>query len=1126
MSSQHRNLAAVWEHLAGRTDISDTLREITGHHALQSALHEDEHGHADDASQTIVWIKTIFDLQRCYLSGISSSTSGCPPNLTSCLLPPELLFSSILYLLEVKIRSFPSQTSEITSDLTLPRLVLAQTILSGVRLLLSRRENLSSRQIERLKSAIKKAWDGDNVDGVERFITKELFATILELLEDSSHVDSHQTERAKARLPTYATGLYPLDIRPETFVTPLVQAISEEDDDWLDAYWVLFDSLWAVECAIIQRYVTIRRQLGVVEFDQVRIGSDEVLEQLDQQRTGLIISIFHITGPMMPSKALLESLATTLLDWNEDLDSFLSRQDSLLQHRTSLRPSHTRSPSYGKLVSISRPYFETATINFSTWLSKRKPREDSVSAAKAGMTAEVMQDTVKEWVARMSPPNAKSLSQGMDESFIPVYMVNCQKLHVIPKWWLAEQLRWCDKWAYESVQENSPLVNWKDGIKCPSCTSGGSVNCARLIEPLQQTTNSPKILHQHGYNSSQHSVEVPSSYGTTSSSAGSHSISDGGTRGSSHPSQTTMTVSIPTSGASSELERSKSAEAQLPQYTESPISPFTQIPLTRRARSYGFGMPDYPISPLNESLNVPIPTKAESRLSSSDLPIPVDTPPTRNSIYEKVSLSAPSNLTDSKPVTLPNSLPSSLPSSVPNAVTWNEASITKSKPASRGIKIANSIRRKSSGKEKDSCALPKEPIFVFSSSGHSLLLWGKTGNFVTRFDISSKDTTTIQCCRFEVGGVVAAAAAGHRKCVVVASDASSTNRLLAFTGINVAPAGEIELEFGGRIADICVAMSSDDTHVAVSINGLIELFRLENGVKRIAFHHQMDVYELRGGVSHRRSIPMTRTTSPDAVAEELKPEHGSWFSEQSKSLSSKEVAEEQQRQTVIITRKLYFSTDSHRLIVATQLGDHCVYVDVWDVTREPVSTISEHSRSFKLPPWTLNDGDLTGVFYDSSRRAALVTAFLGKEYPVLVPFPGYEPLQNETFSTKIISAAQSPSGSTFIVANGMTEIIQFQYTAKGTLAPHRLKKSSSKISTSVFKPGHLALAMPQENCLRAFWIKDGKCMLRSINVGTTETIKDIDIRSHYDRLMSLKERPIIASAPSLDIPELDAGDFI
>lgn len=102
------------------------------------------------------------------------------------------------------------------------------------------------------------------------------------------------------------------------------------EEDWIDAYWVLFDCLWAVECAVTQRYVDLRRQTGVSSPDLIGADTDEILENLYQTRTSLIISIFHITGPMTPLPELLDSLALTLLDWNQDLDSFLTRQDSLL----------------------------------------------------------------------------------------------------------------------------------------------------------------------------------------------------------------------------------------------------------------------------------------------------------------------------------------------------------------------------------------------------------------------------------------------------------------------------------------------------------------------------------------------------------------------------------------------------------------------------------------------------------------------------------------------------------------------------------------------------------------------------------------------------------------------------
>ena len=67
----------------------------------------------------------------------------------------------------------------------------------------------------------------------------------------------------------------------------------------------------------------------MLDPNQIGVDTDEMLEQLWQARTSLVVSIFHITGPMTPTPSLMNSLAITLLDWNEDLDSFLSRQDSV-----------------------------------------------------------------------------------------------------------------------------------------------------------------------------------------------------------------------------------------------------------------------------------------------------------------------------------------------------------------------------------------------------------------------------------------------------------------------------------------------------------------------------------------------------------------------------------------------------------------------------------------------------------------------------------------------------------------------------------------------------------------------------------------------------------------------------
>jgi hypothetical protein len=327
MSLQHRNLADVWTTLQGRNDISNILREIIGQHAVDSTLLEDDSRRAEEAIRTVIWIKTIYDLQRALLTGVSTGLEALPPHVLSGLLPSELLLSSILYLIHVKTTSFPTETTLMTREFTRPRHILAQAVLSGLRLLLLRKENIAAHDKRRLQSAINQAWQHDRLQGVERFIVSDLYAGVIDQLNnDLSRGSPYHREWTAARLPAFAAGLYPLDIRQETFVTSLIHGTMEED--WIEAYWVLFDCLWAVESAVTQRYVDLRRQTSVSVYNNIGTDTDEILDQLYQTRTSLIISIFHVTGPMTPSPPLLESLANTLLDWNDDLDSFFSQQVS------------------------------------------------------------------------------------------------------------------------------------------------------------------------------------------------------------------------------------------------------------------------------------------------------------------------------------------------------------------------------------------------------------------------------------------------------------------------------------------------------------------------------------------------------------------------------------------------------------------------------------------------------------------------------------------------------------------------------------------------------------------------------------------------------------------------------
>lgn len=763
------------------------------------------------------------------------------------------------------------------------------------------------------------------------------------------------------------------------------------------------------------------------------------------------------------------------------------------------------------------PYFVSSWKSFSGWLLNRNFGYEQASLRKTRVTSDDLQQLVKEWVMKMTAARGETLSKELEGSHLPVYVVDCPKLHVLPKKWLEYKLRWCDKWAYEAVHENSPMVSWKEGVQCPSCQSGEKIKFARLLEPFQHLSAALDNLTVDPLSLNQFSIGESStgSYDTASASAASRSTSDTGSVGVSLPANSTMNGTVSSHASRfSDPNNPPQLQNHPPRYTESPISPLTMGPPSAHSRSQTSSISEYPVSPLNESLNIPIPMSVSSRISM-DLPIPVQIPSFTEGVPEDASVSAPSEMSSDRLYTPSTDSMRSVPS------------FTRLKSASRTVRIANSIRRRPTLKVTEPYPLPKEPTFVFSSTGHSLLLWGGNGaDHLLRFDIPSNDTSAIQGCRYEVAGIEAAAAGNH-KCAIVVSSGLLTRRLVIFGGMNLTSESEIDLDMSRRLTEVCISVSRNDKFVALSLNDQIQLFSLEDGIKPIAFHHQIHVYELRGGISHKRVIPVGRSISDDDLKTINNDGHekseSSWLGGHAKSLSSKEQAEEQKRQTAIVSRKIHFSTDSKRLAVATQLGDHCIYVDVWDCTHEPVGTISEHSRSFKMPPWTLNDGDLTGVFYDSERKSALVTAFLGKEYPVLIPFPGYEPLQNETYSTKIVHAAQSPSGAAFVVVNAMTEIIQFEYTAKGSLSPRKLKKSAGKISTNVFKPGAIALAMPLENVLQIFWIKDGKCMLRSVRIGSGEQFKDYDIRPHFDRLMSLSQKPVITRAPSLRIPELDGS---
>ncbi|PYH89178.1 hypothetical protein BO71DRAFT_363986 [Aspergillus ellipticus CBS 707.79] len=375
--------------------------------------------------------------------------------------------------------------------------------------------------------------------------------------------------------------------------------------------------------------------------------------------------------------------------------------------------------------------------------------------------------------------------------------------------------------------------------------------------------------------------------------------------------------------------------------------------------------------------------------------------------------------------------------------------------------------------------LPRQPRFCFSASGSCLLFWGAGSNWVMRFDFSAGEGKKVKSHKYDIPSVQQAAA-GDQRCAVIAS-VGQHYELLVFENDSDVPEAYLTIEAENQSFSVsCMVMSRNDRYVAFTLKDQVRVYEIcTRTIQRVSLGSGLDQLSDLGDRSVMGASP-----------------------------SAKGTAYEGKRQEAVIERKLQFSPDGKQFVIATHLGDHYAYVDVWNCTFQQWNIVPERSKSFKLPPWTSNDGDLTGVFYDSSQHAVLLAAFFAKEYPSFFSMSD-DKIVNDSFSPRIVHAAQSPSGARFVMANGMGDMYICDAKVNGRLKPTRVRKASYKIHPSVFRPGQLALSFPQETEALAFWVKAGKLVLRTVRMlGGTEIISDYDLRSDFDRLVV--ERPMAA----------------
>lgn len=212
----HQLVAAVWDLLEGRHDVANILREVVGQHVTDLAmlqLQEDLIAHIEPLMRIVAWIKTIFDLQRSYLQA-TTGADELHPYLAACLIPSDLVFSTLMYLIQVKSRLFPSGTMTIR-EFSKHRYFIAQTLLSGLRLLLLRNECLSAEKKHNMERAINSVWQHPRLSPVEQFVVSELIPEAIDALRSSEPPGSHYAspDQHSSSIPTFTAGLVSLETR-------------------------------------------------------------------------------------------------------------------------------------------------------------------------------------------------------------------------------------------------------------------------------------------------------------------------------------------------------------------------------------------------------------------------------------------------------------------------------------------------------------------------------------------------------------------------------------------------------------------------------------------------------------------------------------------------------------------------------------------------------------------------------------------------------------------------------------------------------------------------------------------------------------------------------------------------
>ena len=195
----HADVAHIWDVLAGRGDVGHVVLELIGNFYLNTSVARRDRGLLRDAYIAhIASIRIILDLQRTYLQ--------CSQQTPSELLPSEVLYSTVLHLLDAIVASTAS-CPDLSAEFEYNRLT-AQTTLSALRMLLLRKQVISTREYDQLNARFEEIFERGHWQGTEFTIIMRLCRqSILTLANAQSNPVLGEPACSAVNFPGFSDGL-------------------------------------------------------------------------------------------------------------------------------------------------------------------------------------------------------------------------------------------------------------------------------------------------------------------------------------------------------------------------------------------------------------------------------------------------------------------------------------------------------------------------------------------------------------------------------------------------------------------------------------------------------------------------------------------------------------------------------------------------------------------------------------------------------------------------------------------------------------------------------------------------------------------------------------------------------